>query len=237
MYKYATKCYGKLTMDREKFDSTKAQAKQYASETRGRATESLRGNIEEIDFQLGDLLMPPTLLTATGMKLVHEGSQDLSKIANVKKIRNGRLLDIADGIVARTLNMESDAGALADVTADKLEQLLVAIEAWKQDALPKSVISYLAIKNLAHTILTIAASLNHPGESFRTPQANKLAMFLENLGAGLLLEANAYEKELPDEGKHDVRRKIGTASLAISIVFELSALRTMTRRLDKNASL
>lgn len=237
MYIYAIKCYGKLTMSRETFDSTKSQAKQYVSETRERAAESLRGNIDEIDFQFDDLLLPPTLLTATGMKLVYEGSQDLSKIDNVKKIRNGRLLDIADGIVARTFNMESDAGALADVTADKLEQLLIAIEAWKQDALPKSVIGYLAVKNLAHTILTVATSLNHPGESFRTPQANKLAMFLENLGAGLLLEANAYENELPDEGKHDVRRKIGTASLAVSIVFELSALRTMIKRLDKNASL
>lgn len=214
--------------------TSQQQVRQYVNEKGDRAAESFRGNIEEIKLNALDLLKAPTLITATGMKLVHDGSKDLLKIDNVRKVRNGRILDIVDGLVAREFNLESDAGALADVSADKLEQLILAIAAWKQDALPKSLIAYLATKNVAHTLLTITASMNHPGESFRTPKANKYAMFLENLGAGLLLEANAYEQEQPETGKHDTRRRLGKAALAISVGFEISAIRTMVKRLNKD---
>ena len=224
-------------MSREVFDQNRERAKQSVYHARERASESIRGNIHEIDFHTKDLLKLPTLLTATGMALAYRGAKNITTVEGTHDIRNARLLDIADGIVARGLDMESDAGALADVTADKLEQLIIAIEAWKQNALPKSVISYLFLKNLAHTALTIGASFNHPGESFRTPKANKYAMLLENLGAGLLLEANAYETERPEEGKHSTRKKVGVAVLGASILFELSALKTMIKRLDPEASL
>lgn len=214
--------------------TSQQQARHYVNKKGDSVAESFRGNIEEIDFDALDLLKVPTLITAAGMKLVHNGSKDLSKIDNVKKVRNGRILDIVDGLIAREFDLESDAGALADVSADKLEQLVLAIAAWKQEALPKSLIAYLATKNIAHTLLTVVASMNHPGESFRTPKANKYAMFLENLGAGLLLEANAYEREQPETGKHTTRRRLGKAALAISIGFEVSAIFTMVKRLNKD---
>jgi len=224
-------------MSREIFDQNRERAKQSVHHARERASESIRGNINEINFHPKDLMKLPTLLTATGMFLAYRGAKNITTVEGTRDIRNARMLDIADGIAARALNMESDAGAVADVTADKLEQLLIAIEAWKQDALPKSVISYLFLKNLAHTALTIGASFSHPGESFRTPKANKYAMLLENLGAGLLLEANAYEIEQPESGKHSTRKKVGVAVLGASVLFELSALKTMIKRLDPETSL
>ena len=224
-------------MSRKVFDQNRERAKQSVHHVRERASSSIRDNVNDIDFRATDLLLPPSLLTGSGLIFAYKGAQEITTVKGVREIATSRGIDVLDGKMARLLNMESDAGALWDVIVDKLEQLIIAIEAWKQNALPKSVISYLFLKNVAHTALTIAASLNHPGESFRTPMANKYAMLLENVGAGLLLNANALEIERPEEGKHSTRKKVGVAVLGASILFELSALKTMIKRLDPEASL
>ncbi len=217
------------------FRDKSRQTQLYAQEARGRVTDSVQTNINEIDFRARDLLKAPTILTALGVVSVYEGTKEIDTVEGVKKIRNGRALDIADGIVARTFNQESDAGALADVVADKVSQLMIAIAAWQHNALPKKLISYLFMKNITHTVATLVASFTHPGESFRTPQANKIAMALENLGAGLLLEANAYEHEKPELNKHTKREVLGYVAVGASLVFEIAALAEMFKRLDKDA--
>lgn len=216
------------------FRGKSRQTQHYAQEAKGRVADSVQTNINEVDFHTSDLLNIPTILTALGVVSVYRGAKNIDTVKGVNKIRNGRALDVADGFAARTLNQESDAGALADVVADKVSQLMIAIAAWKRDALPKKLISYLFVKNIAHTFLTLAASFNHPGESFRTPQANKIAMALENIGAGLLLEANAYEQEQPQLDKHAKREALGYIAVGASLVFEAAAIAEMLKRLDKD---
>ena len=55
-------------------------------------------------------------------------------------IAAGRFGDVVDGFVARKLDMSSDAGAIADVVADKLGMLAISVGMWRHDIAPKPVL-------------------------------------------------------------------------------------------------
>jgi phosphatidylglycerophosphate synthase len=184
----------------------------------------------ERDLHMRDLVSVPNAISLAGYAMVLDGARDLSKVNNIHKIGLGRGLDLVDGLAARVLDQGSDMGAVVDVTLDKLGVLAIARAAWKQEALPKSFISYVLAKNTAHAALTVAAGIKHPHDSFRPPKSGKHAMFGDNLGGGLLLYAHAYEQESPELAKHKTLRRLGYATIAAGMVSESHALGTYIRR-------
>ena len=190
--------------------------------------------IRELELHGRDLLTAATAVSLAGLALVTDGCKDLSKINNVHKIGIGRGFDLIDGPMARAMNQASDAGAATDATIDKLEMFLIGKAAWQQNALPKSFITYVGVKNMLHVGLAAGAAYQHPKESFEPPRSGKLSMFGDNIAGGALLYANAYEHERPDLEYHQPLRRIGRDALVASGFTEAVALKTYVRRLNKD---
>jgi len=222
-------------------DFDRDQFRQHIRETGERAKMNLDPSrfesIAERDLRLRDLPSIPNAISLAGFAFVKAGSEDLSKVNNIHLIALGRGLDLVDGVAARFLNQSSDMGAAVDVTFDKLGMSVIAKAAYEQQALPKWVIGYDVVKHIAHTALTVSAAYNHPTESFRPPRSGKWAMFGDNLGAGLLLYANAYEKQYPDLGKHKKLRRAGYAAIIGGMAAEVPAITTYINRATKEPTL
>lgn len=216
-----------LSYDRDQF-------RQHIRETSERAKINLDPSrfesIAERDLRLRDLPSIPNAISLAGFALVKAGSENLSEVNNIHLIALGRGMDLVDGIAARGLHQSSDMGAAVDVTFDKLGMLVIAKAAYEQKALPKWVIGYDLVKHIAHTALTVSAAYNHPNDSFRPPRSGKWAMFGDNLGAGLLLYANAYEKQYPELGKHKKLRRAGYGAILGGMAAEVPALTTYVQR-------
>lgn len=150
-------------------------------------------------FRTIDFFKPPTLVTAASLALVIDGCRSIETVSGMNKIVLGRSGDLLDGVLARWLDMTSDAGAFADTAADKLGMLAIASAAWRKDAIPKSVLSTIIAKQTASVALTAATAIRHPDASFRPSQTGKYAMAADNLAFLGYGYANALRNERPDE--------------------------------------
>ena len=219
------------------YRSRKSSLHNRAQEIKSNVEESLPNRLTDFDFKAKDAFLPPSLITYTGAFLVSYGSEDLSDPKHVAVVGMGRSLDMVDGAVAGMLEMRTDTGAAIDAIADKIEMLLLAIESWKQNALPKPVIGYILAKNMLHTKLTHSIRTNHPNEKFETSKANKIAMLLDNVSTGILLLANSLEKASDDGDKKSKLRKFGYATLVLGMLAEIKALEEMLRMVDPSSEL
>lgn len=219
------------------YRSRKSSLHNRAQEIKSNVEDSLPDRLTDFDFKAKDAFLPPSLITYTGALLVKYGSRDLSDPKHVAVIGAGRSLDMADGAAAGMLEMRTDTGAAIDAITDKLEMLLLAIESWKQNALPKPVIGYVVAKNMLHTKLTHSIRTNHPNEKFETSKANKIAMLLDNVSTGILLLANSLEKASEGGEKKSSLRKFGYATLLVGMLAEIKALEEMLKMVDPSSEL
>lgn len=144
-------------------------------------------------FQASDLISIPNAMTIAGCFLSCNGAKDLSKPANIAKIAVGRGIDVMDGVVARKFNQESNFGAFLDASSDKISTLRVVSEAYKQKAVPKSIIASTAIRQSVNAVATVNTMILRPGEPIRPTKTGKIGMALENLGVISLLGSHSLE--------------------------------------------
>ncbi|NLA42634.1 hypothetical protein GX865_00530 [Candidatus Saccharibacteria bacterium] len=164
-----------------------------------------------------DLFQLPTAISIGGLALVEKGCRNINTVTGVNYIAAGRGLDLIDGIAARSLNQESDAGALADATCDKLGMVRLAYSALKNNAVPKYALGAMFASNLTSAGLTIAAGIRHPDESYRPTKNGKHSMAAFNIGILSHLYSNALKKEHPEINLHPHFNKLGHIAVGVGI--------------------
>ena len=174
-----------------------------------------------------DLLQPPTAITAASFALVLDGSTKLDTPTGKAEVIAGRLGDIADGYVARRYNMTSDAGAIADVTCDKLGVLAIGIGMWRHDIAPKPLLAAMVAKHTLNAAATLYNGINDPERrAIRPPRSGKYSMAADNLSLGAFLIADELDT---DSTAYNVARGIGYAAAAAGLAFGLVSTRHYIR--------
>ena len=175
----------------------------------------------ERSLEYRDLFQLPTAISAGGLGLVAKGCRSIDTVRGVNYIAAGRGLDLVDGAIARALEQESDAGALADATLDKLGMTLIAASALRHNAVPAYALGSMFASNLTSTGLTIAASLRHPHNSYRPTKAGKHSMAAFNVGILSFLYANALQNEHSELNLHPQFQKLGHIATGAGIALAI----------------
>jgi phosphatidylglycerophosphate synthase len=173
----------------------------------------------ERDVNFKKLSPAATAVSATGLGLVVKGATEINTLKGVVEVFIGRLLDGVDGGVARALKQESDAGAIVDVSFDKLGMGAVSIAAWLKEAMPKPVIAGIAAKHLTSAALTLIYDHNHPTESFRPTKWGKASIAADTLTYAAYLTENALLNENPERvTEQNFAHQVGKAAVAASVI-------------------
>lgn len=108
---------------------------------------------------------------------------------------------------------ESDAGAIVDVTLDKLGMALIAKSAWQKEIMPRPLIVAMTGKHLANAAATLVNGLDDKKKrAIRPPKSGKLSMAADNASLFAFSVANLLEQ---DGGGRKIARGLGyTAALA-----------------------
>lgn len=137
------------------------------------------------DIHIRDLAKAPSIITATSFATVLHGVSRLDTAQGKCEVMLGRAGDLVDGYVARKFDCSSDAGAIADVTADKLGMLAIARGAWKTELVPKQILLAMGAKHLINAAATTYNGLRDEEQrSIRPPRSGKLSMFADNIAIG-----------------------------------------------------
>lgn len=169
------------------------------------------------DIRAKDLLQAPTAITAVSFGAVVEGSRRLDTREGKIQVIAGRIGDVVDGFVARKFDMSSDAGAIADVTADKLGMLAIATGAWKHDIVPRPILVAMAAKHITNAGATLYNGLTDDKKrSIRPPKSGKYSMAADTLSLGAFMLADELD---PESSAYHVARGIGYTAFVAGMVF------------------
>ena len=164
-----------------------------------------------------DLLQAPTAITAASFAMVLDGSRKIDTPEGKAEAIIGRIGDIVDGYVARKFDMTSDAGAIADVTADKLGMLAIAIGAWRHDIVPKPILAAMAAKHVTNAAATLYNGLtDEKKRSIRPPKSGKYSMAADTVSLGAFMLADELEPHSPG---YRIARRIGYTAFAAGMAF------------------
>ncbi len=134
-----------------------------------------------------DIITPANAVSVMGLMLVVAGSLRLDTLPGVILIGTGRLLDIADGYIARRTRT-SEFGAALDASLDKLAILVIVTSALWYQAVPWPLLLWVFGQNLVNAMFAIAAWSR--GRPLHSSLYGKRTIFLQNLAIGLLLLAH-----------------------------------------------
>ncbi len=168
-----------------------------------------------------DLLNIPTVVTVSSFGLVLKSAQKIDTTEGKIGVVIGRLGDVVDGYLARKLDMTSDAGAIADATADKLGLVAIGKSLWDKEIVPKPILATLAVKHSINALATIYNGLNDEDKrSIRPPKSGKISMALDNLSLFSFMLADEFE-DCPKT--HKIASNLGYIAFSASIVFGIDA--------------
>lgn len=136
------------------------------------------------EFNREDILTPANAVSLAGFALTAYGATHIGDVSGVLEAGAGRVLDLADGFIARKTHA-SEFGAKLDATLDKMAVGVIAGEAWYQHAAPEAVIGVIALYNVVNAVSNVY-SVKKTGQA-NTSIAGKRAMFGQNIAAGMLL--------------------------------------------------
>lgn len=183
--------------------------------------------MKERDIQLADLLQLPTAITVGSFALVCDGSRKIDTTAGKLEIAAGRLGDIADGLVARKLDMSSDAGAVADAVCDKLGMAAIGTAMWQREIAPRPLLAAMAARNLVNAGATLYNGIRDTEKrAIRPPKSGKYAMAADNLSLGAFLLADELQQ---GSTAYKCARGLGYAAAAVGLVCGIDATRRYLR--------
>lgn len=162
-----------------------------------------------------DVLNIPNTMSAIGCALAIHGSMRADTKLGVAEAAVGRLVDLVDGRVARSLGQESDFGAGVDATLDKIAGLSIVMNEWGKGLAPKTALSAILIQNTVNGIATLAAIKKHPEESFKPTTEGKLAMATQNAALALYPAARLLKDRMPRTSS--VVRYLGHAATIVGV--------------------
>lgn len=173
------------------------------------------------EIHMSDLAKAPSIITGVSFGTVLAGARHLDTPGGKFAVLAGRAGDLVDGYVARKFDMSSDAGAIADVTADKLGMLAIGHSAWKRDIVPKPVLAAMGAKHLTNAVATTYNGLrDKQRRSIRPPKSGKLSMFADNISIGAFLIADELQ---PGTAEYRSARAVGYAAFAAGLAFGIDA--------------
>ncbi len=179
------------------------------------------------DIRAKDLLQVPTAITALSFATVLKGVKHIETPEGKAMIAAGRFGDVVDGFVARKLDMSSDAGAIADVVADKLGMLAISVGMWRHDIAPKPVLIGMAAKHAINAGATLYNGLGDENKrAIRPPKSGKYGMAADNIS---LLSFAAASELQPGTTSYRVARGLGWAAAAAGAVFGVVSARHYIR--------
>lgn len=138
----------------------------------------------------------PTLMSAAGYRLVHDGIEDgITTPKGLGKVFVGRMLDLGDGFVARSLNVATRFGAVADAGFDKkaTQEILDAVS--EEGLIPEMVENAIRAQNLSNMALTVGAKVRHPSAELLPTRNGKRSMFGQGMTMGSYALAEMVRKE------------------------------------------
>lgn len=140
-----------------------------------------------------DIITPANALTTLGAILSIHGASHLHETSGVIEYGIGRMLDLADGYVARRTHT-SKFGAGMDAVADKAAVAAGVIGALHYDSVPNSVLATIATVNVINAVANIYADRKQAEP--RTSKAGKYYMFGYNASFGALALSSTLEHNL-----------------------------------------
>jgi cardiolipin synthase len=144
-----------------------------------------------------NLFTIPNALSIFGFILVIIGCFLLDSWLGFALVAIGRLADMFDGRLARSLHSESRFGALLDATLDKLALLAIIIAIMYFGMAPLWALAAIVLQNIANAIATALAEQSHPGRDLKPSRIGKYAMVVQN--AALALFVMSHLADRPDE--------------------------------------
>lgn len=152
---------------------------------------------------------------------VLHGAAELETKHGKAEVAIGRVGDLVDGAVARKFNLSSDAGAIFDVTADKLGMLAIAKHAWQKDLVPKPILAIMAAKHSINAAATVYNGLSdQQRRSIRPPKSGKYSMFADNISLGAFLLSDELDC---GSAAYEAARALGYAAFGIGLAFGANA--------------
>lgn len=169
----------------------------------------------EVAEQTKDIVTPANLFTLGGLALTIKGSGRLGTLRGTGEILSGRLLDLADGWIARRTNTATELGATADATADKIATGALLWGAMKNNLMPKPAAYFIASQNAANAAAAVVG--RYRGVEMESSRGGKINTALQSAAligypAATLIEKWGY----PDEAR--VVRIASTALVGSSVL-------------------
>jgi phosphatidylglycerophosphate synthase len=176
------------------------------------------------------LTLASTITTVSGALAVY-GATNLDTFKGLTAFTAARVGDKLDGLAAKWLNQESDAGAIYDTVVDKVGIGLAAVYSWQKEIIPRPAIAAIATRSLSSVALTTIMARNHPDESFRPTVAGKLAMGAESATFIAYAGAKLLETAKPElVTAHKIARGLGHAAFATTVAAGTVALAQYAKR-------
>lgn len=145
-----------------------------------------------------DVLTAPNAISAAGFALAVHGAMRVDTPRGVGEAIAGRLLDLADGAVARATGQGSEFGAAVDATLDKFAGLTILIREYQEGIAPTPALAAMFVQNTINGVATAAAMKKHPNEKLERTTEGALAMAIQNAALALYAGANlAKDKKMP----------------------------------------
>lgn len=139
-----------------------------------------------------DIVTLPNAITLTGFGMAVHGATRLDTPTGLAETTAGRLLDLADGAVARATNSESEIGVALDAMLDKFAGLTIIAAEWQKDIAPKPALAAIIGQNLVNGVATAVAVRRHSEMNMAPCKNGKRAMAAQNAA----LAAYAYAEQL-----------------------------------------
>lgn len=127
------------------------------------------------------ILTPPNAISVLGFVLTLIGCTQLNSWQGLGFVVIGRLLDLADGWLARRYHQTSRFGALLDASLDKLSLLVIMIAMLYYGMVPLFIVIAIIIQNVTNAAATWLAARRHPGRTLAPSRAGKYAMAFQGL--------------------------------------------------------
>lgn len=159
-----------------------------------RIAPAARTRVQVIAARTNGVVTPPNVITAIGLAIVVYGLMALLDgqfMLGLVLLVAGRLLDIADGMVAEATKTKSSVGEFADAAADKIGTLITIVVLFVAQVAPWWIITVLLIPQVVIP-LTIFYK-KKKGISVHPTRQGKLSMALTWVGIAGLLLAKAFD--------------------------------------------
>ena len=178
-----------------------------------------------------DVFTIPNLISVTGAALAIHGSEKIDTAEGLAECAVGRLADVLDGKVARTIGQTSNFGAALDATTDKIVMAKILYEMNKKELAPKYVLGTVALLNSINAVATGIANLRSDEKAETRPtKSGKVGLAMETAALVAYAAAELADKRTDNPKPAKLLRKLGAGAFAASLPFAAHATCTYIKR-------